>query len=363
MKKLFLPVALLALLAAGCTNDDILENESPVSNELHSLSIEATVLSGVSLPDTRGIIIGTSLPNLSEIGVHVAKGSAGDGNNAGKPGTPYSDAYSNQMFSLNGSIWTANKTYNLSADKGTIYAYYPFDTTVRFQTSGDDASIPVTIAATGSITVKDGSSATNGVNNSGAILSPVDAEKDYMYYAPESDRIIVNNRSYTAQLTMKHALAQVSFRLIKSPTYPGAGKFTDYSLYDTPSKKSLVITGSSTSQMSIVNGAITHTVPTAGTISRLVTNYMLGSSTSTATIVSNLIFPATGITQGDISANFVIDGQDHIVTLPVTVGSTDKWEAGKNYLYSVTLGGTGIEVTSVKLTDWVTIDGGGIDIQ
>lgn len=366
MKPILFLAASCMLLATSCGDNVISVNEPPEAGELRPLSIEAIVITSEPVSGTRassGIITGTSLPDLSQIGVHVAKGMVGDGVNEGKPGTPYSDAFSNQMFSLSGSKWAPNQAYNLSADMGTVYAYYPFDSSARFLTPGNDATVPVSIVPSGSIQVLSGTSATGGINNSGAILAPVDGEKDYMYYAPVATRITVNNHSPIARLTMRHALAQLSFRLIKAPTYPGAGALTSYEVYDTPGKKTLVIVGSTASEMSIVSGTITHNTPVAGHINRLLTNYMLGTSTPSATIIGTLVFPVSGIAEGDITAGFSIDGEDYTVTLPVTIGSTDSWEAGKNYLYSVTLGGTGIEVTNVGVTDWVIVDGGGIDMQ
>lgn len=364
MKRILFPVSVLAILATGCTSDDMMDNGAQVDNQLQPLSIEASVLTASPVaPGTRSIIYGTAFPNLSQIGVHIAKGVAGDADgNKGVPGVPYANEYfSNQMFHLNGSTWAANEAYNLSADQGTVYAYYPFDDTARFSTAGS-TTIPVEIASSGSITVKNGTSASSGINTNDAITSPADGEKDYMFYRPAAARAVVNNRNHTAQITMQHALAQVSFRLIKAATYPGAGKFTKYDIYDTAAKE-LVTTSATTATMSIVDGSLSLTGATKGHITRNITNYALGTSTPAATIVSNLAFPINTIAADDITVNFYIDGQDHIVKLPVTTNVSDSWEAGKNYLYSITLGGTGVEVTDVSITDWINVPAGEIDMQ
>lgn len=363
MKKSLFSIAFLALLATGCTSDDILGTKPEVYNELQPLSVKAVVsLSTSSIPGTRAIIYGTAFPNNSQIGVHVAKGIVGDGDNAGAPGTPYSTNYfTNQMFHLKGAVWAPNNAYNLSADKGTVYAYYPFDDTARF-TTPSSATISVVVQPSASITVKDGSSATGGINNSDAIQVPADGEKDYMYYKPAGRRAEVFNRNPEVQLTMEHALAQVSFRIINSGTYPGIGNFTKYEIYDNASK-GLIITSSTSSIMSIVDGTITHTAPVSGKISRNITSYTSGAVSEQATIVSNLVFPVASIAENDITVNFYVDGQEHPVQLPVTANVSDKWEAGKNYLYTVQLGGIGIEVTDVSIADWNNVTAGDISIQ
>lgn len=363
MKKIFFPIASLVLVAAGCTNDETSLNSNEGDNQLQSLSIQVAVLGTESvLPESRAIVYGTTFPSSSEIGVHVAKGVAGDGDNSGAPGTPYSTSYdSNQMFQFDGSIWTPNADYNLSSDKGTIYAYYPYNSEIHFETAGE-ATIPVAIQPAGSITVKNGSSATNHVNNSDAIITPAADEHDYMYYMPGATRATVSNRQHKAVLTMQHALAQVSFRLIKASNYPGAGNFTGYEIQDA-GETNLVVTEAASSNMSIVDGNFNMDTPAKGTISRNIIGYQLGSDLAEATIVSNLVFPVTTIAAGNLIARFHIDGQDYTASLPVTAGLSDEWAAGKNYLYSVTLSGTGIQITEVSIMDWINVEGGNINIE
>lgn len=362
MNRVLLPVLLVALVGAGCTGDEKMLNQD--DNQLQPLTIRAAVLApeSVLLP-TRTIVYGTAFPDNSQIGVHVADGISTDTiGNQGKPGIPYStDYYTNQMFEFNGSVWLPNAFYNLSGRKGTVYAYYPFNEDVRFNTAGSD-TIPVSIQPNGSITVKNGTAATDNVNNSDAITSPAAGENDFMYYAPTEARATVNNRQHSVLLTMKHALAQVSFRLIKASNYPGAGNFTRYEISDTGAT-SLITTSAASSVMSIVNGTLTLVSPVKGKITRNIINYQLGYEVTEATIVSNLVFPVTTISTGDLSVLFHIDVQDYTAQLPVTSSQSDAWLAGKNYLYTVTLSGTGIEITSVSITDWENVPAGKIEIQ
>lgn len=365
MKKILLSLLSLALVGTACTNDDTPLNHDEKNNSMQTLSIQAAVLTPKSiLPETRAIVYGTAFPNDSEIGVHVALGAATDADgNKGAPGTPYSDSYfTNQMFRLNGSVWTPNADYNLSANKGTVYAYYPFDTDARFNTAGT-ATIPVYIQPTGDIIVKNGSSATDNINNSDAITTPTANEKDFMYYAPGASRAVVSNREHSAVLTMQHALAQVSFRVIKASNYPGLGSFTGYEIYDTNNTTNLITISATSSVMSIVDGSLNIDTPLAGSISRNIIGYQLGTDLTQATIVSNLVFPIPSIAKDELSVRLHIDAEDYTARLPITTGTSDAWLAGKNYLYSVTLSGTGIEVTSVSIADWDNIDGGDIAVE
>lgn len=364
MKSVLFPVLLLALVGAGCSDDETPLNPDEGGNYPQSLSIQASVLTSDAVSEgTRAIVYGTAFPNASQIGVHVAQGTSSDpSGNQGQPGVPYStEYYTNQMFEFDGSVWTPDTDYHLSADKGTVYAYYPFDENAHFTAPGMD-TVRVFIQPTGSITVQSGSAATDHINNSGAITAPVAAEKDFMFYRPVGNRAIVSNRQQTVTLTMQHALAQVSFRLIKASNYPGAGIFTRYEISDAGGK-SLITTSATASVMSIVDGSITLDAPVKGTISREITNYQLGYELAEATIVSNLAYPVPTISAGDLTVVFHIDGEDYAAQLPVTAGTSDAWMAGKNYLYSVTLNGTGIEVTSVSITDWNNVDAGEIEIE
>lgn len=364
MKKVLFPILSLALVGAGCTADETSLGQDESNNQSQPLSIKAAVLASESiLPETRAIVYGSAFPNASQIGVHVAKGAIEDADgNKGAPGTPYSTTYSaDQMFEFNGSVWTPNADYHLSSEKGTVYAYYPYSPDTNFNTAGM-ATIPIFIQPAGDITVSNGSAATDDMNKVDAITIPAANESDFMYYEPGAARAIVNNRAHSATLTMQHALAQVSFRVIKASNYPGTGSFTGYEIFDTGATN-LVITGATSSTMSIVDGSLNIDTPTKGSIARNIIGYNLGTELTMATIVSNLVFPIPAIAAGELSARFHIDGHDYTAILPVTTGTSDAWMAGKNYLYSVTLSGTGIEINAVSITDWITVEGGDIAIE
>lgn len=362
MKSVLLPVLWLAFLGAGCSSDENTLNED--DSRLQPLNIRAAILAPESIrPETRAIVYGTVFPDGSQIGVHVAQGVVSDpSGNKGAPGTPYSpDYYTNQMFQLDGTVWIPNAPYNLGSEKGTVYAYSPFDPDARFNTPGS-ATIPVAILQAGTITVQSGSAATDNVNNNDAITTPAAGENDYMYYKPVSARATVSNRQHSVLLTMQHALAQVSFRVIKAPNYPGSGNFTGYAVSDAGTTSHITVRAAS-AVMSIADGSLTIDTPEKGTITRDLVNYQLGYDLAQATIVGSLVYPVSSIAGGDLSVVFHIDAQDYTAQLPVTASVSDAWLAGKNYLYSVTLSGTGIEITTVSITDWDNVPAGEIEIE
>lgn len=353
----------ILLLLAGCTTENQEPDKTPV-NTPQSLAIHVGIDSRSA---TRSIIDGTAFIAPAEIGIYIAQGAKDDATgNKGAIGEPYSADANNVKFTLTGDEWTPEHQVSLSSSTGTIYAYYPYNRSAAI--TGISPTIPVTLATTGIITVSSGSGATSGVNNPGTLVTPVVAETDYMYYNPTTDpasvqpRAVVYNHKADAALIMHHALAKVSFRIIKNGSYSNGGAeghLTRYVLADNASKN-LIVTGG-TLAMSLTDGSVSQVSPVAGSITRDIQGYTLGSETATATIISNLVVPVLHFLAGDLKVTFTIDGVDYETTLP-----TDKiqyWNAGSNYLYTVTLSGTDLNISDVQIVDWKTLDGGAINIQ
>lgn len=362
MKQIYLMGAILFLLA-GCAQHDPEIDEVP-DNTPRSLSIRVGVQ---AQPMTKSIIYGSSFTAPAEIGVHVAQGSKDDPTgNQGAIGNPYAPDAGNVKFTLIGDEWQPVTPVSLAAANGTVYAYYPFNPGVSF--SAANPGIPVSVTTTGTITVKGGAEATGSVNKPGAILTPVTAETDYMYYDPTTNpssiqsKAVVNNRNADASLIMHHAFAQVSFRLVKNGSYSNGGaegQLTKYVLADNGSNH-LIVTGG-TMSMNISNGSVTTTNPVAGTITRNIQGYRLGNDPDAATIISNLVLPVSSFNNNDLKVTFTIDGVTYDAILPTT--KIQYWNGGSNYLYTVTLSGTGLNVADVEIVDWNNMDGGEIDIQ
>lgn len=362
MKQTYLSLAVLLLLA-GCA-----DNDPETTNIPENKSQSFTIRVGIdALSTTKSIINGTAFTAPAEVGVYVAQGSINDATgNKGVIGTPYSDPANNVKFSLTGDEWTPNHQVSLSSATGTVYAYFPYNASTTI--TKDNPTIPISVTTTGIITVNGGSGATSGVNNPGTLVSPVVAETDYMYYDPTVNsgsvqpKVVVHNHSAVASLIMHHALAKVSFRVITNGSYSNGGAeghLTKYVLADNASKN-MIVTGG-TLAMNLNDGTISKTSPVAGSITREIQGYTLGTDVASATIISNLVLPIINFASTDLKVVFTIDGTDYTTTLPTT--AIHYWNAGSNYLYTVTLSGTDLDVATVEIIDWNNMDGGNIAIQ
>lgn len=116
--------------------------------------------------------------------------------------------------------------------------------------------------------------------------------------------------------------------------------------------------------MKIKDGTITPgSSPAAVTYTRDIANYTLPKATSSdasaATTAKNnarkasiLVLPESTVDKSTVEATLTIDNQDYKVALP---GSGSKWDAGKNYLYTVKLSGSELVISSVTVTEWTTV--------
>lgn len=181
MKKRIFFAALLSMSLSAC-NTGLLDQPEEVSR------LKVKIRNNVQ---TKGLIEGNTLADGSEVGVTVLKTDNSDYDGI--------DGFKNVKFiasSDGGSQkWTPTKDILLSATKGTLYAYYPYSTSVT-----DISAVPV--------------SATS------------ENQTDYMYGTPVSN---LNNKNATAEVTLEHALAAVRLNISKG-SFSGAGKITAVSV-------------------------------------------------------------------------------------------------------------------------------------
>lgn len=295
------------------------------------------------------------------------------------------------LYTYNSPKWdnssTTDKIY-LSAEEATIYAHYPAyqpGNNGEFQSSGTalkatNPSGEYTESSTINISVFPGKSGDanakidfQSIDNSesqtstkGKILA-ASGEVDYMY-ADQSTAVKASykngdtNKTGQVTLTMKHALAMVSFRVYADHTYKNTGEFTKLVLANKSGNTTLNNGASPT--MKIKDGTITvGQSPEAVTYTRDIENYTLhkaeSSDASAATVAQNnarkasiLVLPESTADKSTVEATLTIDDQDYKVALP---GSNSAWEAGKNYLYTVKLSGSELVISSVTVTEWATV--------
>ena len=294
------------------------------------------------------------------------------------------------LYTYSSSAWgnSATDKIYLSAEEATIYAHYPAyqpGNNGEFQSGSTalkatNSSGEYTESSTISISVFPGSTRSanakidfQSTDNSDSQTSTKDkilaasGEVDYMY-ADQSTSVKASykngdtNKTGKVTLTMKHALAMVSFRVYADHTYKNTGAFTKLVLANKSGGPTILNNGASPT-MKIKDGTITvGSSPTAVTYTRDIANYTLSKATADtdqarATAKNNarkasiLVLPESTVDKSTVEATLTIDNQEYKVALP---SSGSAWEAGKNYLYTVKLSGSELVISSVTVTQWTT---------
>lgn len=299
------------------------------------------------------------------------------------------------LYTYSSSKWgnssTTDKIY-LSAEEATIYAHYPAyqpGSNGEFQSGStalkatgssgeytDNSTINISVfpGSTGSVNAKIDFQSTDNSDSQTSTKDKILAasgEVDYMYADQGSTGVKASykngdaNKTGQVTLAMKHALAMVSFRVYADHTYKNTGAFSKLVLANkSGDTKNVLNNGGTTPAMKIKDGTITvGSSPTAVTYTRDIANYTLpkaaSSDASAATTAKNsakkasiLVLPESTVDKSTVEATLTIDNQEYKVALP---GSGSKWEAGKNYLYTVKLSGSELVISSVTVTEWTTV--------
>ena len=326
------------LLTAGCGDDQntgTAENNDPV---------ELRISPRVTL--TRGVVDGTAFGSGATVAVYAE-------------GTDYTADKSNNYakYKYSSSAWNSDgsdKIYLTNAE-ATIYAYYPTDDKHNIT----NLTIPVTLL--------EGTEATTitAVNNvTGTSIAAATGEVDCMYAMPVLKFTNKSNQTKGVELTMKHALSMVSFRVYKAADYEGTGKLTKIVLKNVDTGTTLSTGASPT--MNIKTGAITEGTPTAATYTRTIKDgYTLEDTAAGAGAkkFSIMVLPISTIGNDKIQATFTIDGAEYTVKLTAPSDNSGAWLAGKNHLYTVKLSGTELSISTITVTQWVGVVGGTLEIK
>ena len=364
------------LLAVGCSESILPEGQDTGVAELQ-VSPQVVLTRGAIDAGTDASAVGTALGSIAVYANSTTTNKTT--NNYG-------------LYTYNSSAWgnsSATDKIYLSAEEATIYAHYPAyqpGSNGEFQSSGTalkatDSSGEYTESSTINISVFPGKSGEanakidfNSTDNSesnssgSAKILAASGEVDHMY-ADQSTAVKASYKkddtSKTGKVTlaMKHALAMVSFRVYADHTYKNTGTFTKLVLANKSGGTTILNNGASPT-MKIKDGTITAgSSPVAVTYTRDIANYMLPKAAAdtdqarttaknNARKASILVLPESTVDKSTVEATLTIDNQDYKVALP---GSDSKWEAGKNYLYTVKLSGSELVISSVTVTQWTTV--------
>ena len=220
----------------------------------------------------------------------------------------------------------------ITAD-ATVYAWYP--------ATGGEITNP-TSTSTKDITVvnADDFSAT--------------AQTDYLYATP----VTVTTENRTAELTFKHALSKVIFKVKKVENLSGTGVLSKISLTASDDTYKF-LSGSGT--MTIADGSISGLTATDNLT--YTGSYTL---TTTAQEAVALVAPATLAASTSatptITITLTIDDDDsYFTTLPVL--ETSEWAAGNTYTYNITVKNGELIIGNVSISGWASNDETSLDVE
>ena len=381
---------------AACSNEDNIPSILP-SNQPDA--VELGITAGVTL--TKSVINSGTQANASKddvmksVAVYARlKGTVVSGED------PYTNAKSNNYalytYSTTGTAgWkSGDKKIYLTSEVAKIYAYYPayqpgtnqeLATTTALvlsdNTATDNSTIPVTVFAGTTddahrdypSTLIDNSETTN---TNKAKINSAKGEIDYMWAdqgSSETNWITASNTKKetsidaSVDLTMKHALTLVSFRIYNDGTYKNKGVLSKIQLKDVPNQK---VSGNSNplATMNIDKGTLANnsSLTTGSYIREFATGatYTLKKKGDSGLSDDNaakgasyrfsiLALPITNQALNNTKAIFTIDGADYEVALADNATGVT-WEQGKENIYTVKLSGKELSIGTVTVAAWGT---------
>lgn len=399
-----------SLMLSGCGEEENLQ--SPIDN---TEKVELGITAGVAL--TKSAIDGGEQKNttsgslMGAIAVYAKDKETT---------TSYNDGNNYALYTRNNEKWAATEINSetpkiyLTSDVATIYAYHPAytptATTNAMETSGtalkivsggtlgSDAKIPVTVfeGGTGSTNSLDTKSTITVPENYNASTSQIilsaPGEVDYMWAESDNtDKFEASNGkasgtppTSSVALNMKHALSMVSFRIYNNGHYNKDGHLTKITLENA---SNTVLSKGTSPTMDIASGSITAGSESAAIFTRIIKTATGGGSDNAyyalpkqgagsytgddaaknaAATFSILVLPdASAVAKNTIKVTFTIDGDAYTVNLAANAdeGSKAQWEAGKNNIYTVTLSGQELTLSSVTVAAWGDGDKKDLDVK
>lgn len=325
------------------------------------------------------------------------------------------------------------KTFYLDKNRGQIFAYFPYDKTKTKKVSFDDTKVtyPIDIVATSNnklATVNNSAKIfTSGAwkeNDAASKVNILPEETDYLYFVPGDNKgRYVNNGSKpgsdgtvttpdgtntdenpgnSINLTMKHALSMVTFRLYdkdlvgKAPASATAaylGSVQSFKIENVSDSDGPLKIGATTMNLAVTSSdsPIDATAATykSGAIERSLdgkyllirarqegtdgekasaTTYLFpekGDGRDAANNISTLVYPITAMDANSVKVTFNILEPGKSTAFPLTTVLTvpeedNGWLPNKNYIYTFSVSKKGLNVVDVTVADWVNVEVGGV---
>jgi hypothetical protein len=322
MKRLIMLSTLAAALLAGCSN-----NETASTTGAKELGMTVKVGSSSA---TRSLTDAFSAND--KIGVFIT-------------GTGYTSKLA--AYTLNAGVWNspaleADKVY-LTSQAATVYSFFPStamcDMAGKTITTTTNASDDFAATAATDFMYGLGYNSTTYSLAQASSLSAAAAKPDLYFF---------------------HALTKVSFVVNKASTYPAstdAGKLTQVQLTKSTGKFALQGT------TSLTDGTFTPTTTAAQLTSTLTltapssVNINAYSATASTTVSAfGLFAPCADLS--DVTLSLTIDGKVLSTVLP-----TAAWAKGKNYIYTITVSGTELQIGTVQIISWDSSNETGMQVN
>ena len=334
MKKT-ITISILALaLLSGCTKNRFLSTEriAPIS-----------LTPNFASPATKALISDANIQDET-IRVHVSKS---DGSSS------YSLGGSKYKLTHSGLNWALSNLLYLSAENAKVYAYAPTPAepldveTGEYNTLKRRLDIPASAIMTNQV--------------------------DYLWCFQDKTvaggAIDINSTTPSVALTMKHALAQVAF-VIYGENYNGTGTINTVKITDNTASPAFIKMKDVANDlfMNVIDGTITGGETTTEIAATAINNTILTSAPSAdiAELKTNvngylLLVPVSIADKTKVQFTFNIDGKDYNVSLMGAGGIN--WVAGQQYIYTVKLSGTQMNIISVTVTPWASSHEGEVVIN
>ena len=296
MKKMMLPVMMLAVAFASCTNDE----EVNLHDSRKAMDVDVTVNAF-----SRAMVTGTTLAEGEQIGISVVQNADDDAYDGMTEGY-LNVAYKAPAVDGDWGPSDESKQILLSGTEGKAVAYYPYDETI---TPFDYKAIPVDIAD----------------------------QTDWMWAAGSKT---VTDASSNVEFKLKHAQTAVNVNVVRDASYTGAGAITAL----TVQSEGLAQTGTLNAETGVfadVDGA-------NEAVSIMAAAFTLDGTTLTSQENPYMFIPASAEVKNFVVAA-TVDGKNY----NVTVTMSEAFTAGTVYKINVKISNVGLIVDSVViLNDW-----------
>ncbi|MCL3850360.1 fimbrillin family protein [Parabacteroides sp. GYB001] len=359
IKKTGLAVVLLAALC-GCNSVEIDTGGTtdPVGGATGiplsvSMNFSGATIATKSVYDK----VGSEAGQLGAVGVLVAaKNSSGE-----FVAYTTKDADSYKQYNINiadtDTTWKATNQIYLNNNDGTVYAWAPV--------TGEGALSATPVIATDKLTA-------TGVNVVAAqtfdvVSQSACSQTDYLYAtksATDAAQQTVNKTDFKANLFMHHALAKVSFKIMKGENDPAPDENDYVKKIELTSKTNRFLTASA-GTMKLTDGTLDGTSAVA-TLTMSAVAGKAAQAVEYAETYDDITAQAYGLVAPLASA-------DKDLSVKVTLGSNDaktdkdrsyqtktgnevtfQWEKGKEYTYTINISDVALEIVSVKIVDFGT---------